>query len=230
MASMQPPTMKASSQPGIWQDHKKLFTRTYPTAQGQQVYNEHFRTQKGKEYRSWNPYRSKLAAALLKNIPPFNLTPTSHILYLGAATGTTVSHLSDIASDGMIYAVECAPMAMTKFLQVTKTRSNIIPLHQDASHPDRYRAFVPQVDLIYQDIAQRQQADIFMNNFNTFAKPETQGILMVKARSIDVSLSPQQAYNQVEHTLIENGFTVNAVKILTPYDKDHAVFLVQKKT
>jgi len=220
--------MKESVIPGIWEDRNKLLTKTLSGAQGLQVYNEHFMKKNRVEYRSWNPYRSKLAAAILKKLPPVQMSSSSQVLYLGAATGTTVSHVSDIVSQGMVYAVECAPVAMTKLLRITKHRKNIIPLLQDASHPDRYRAFVPQVDLVYQDIAQRRQADIFIDNMNTYAKPDAQGILMVKARSIDVSLAPKQAYDQVEGILKNKGFTILSMKILTPYDKDHAVFLVKK--
>ncbi len=48
------------------------------------------------EYRVWNPFRSKLAAAILGGIDQIHIKPGSKVLYLGAASGTTVSHVSDI--------------------------------------------------------------------------------------------------------------------------------------
>lgn len=48
------------------------------------------------EYRAWNPFRSKLAAAILGGIDQIHIKPGAKVLYLGAASGTTVSHVSDI--------------------------------------------------------------------------------------------------------------------------------------
>ena len=48
------------------------------------------------EYRVWNPFRSKLAAAILGGVDQIHMQPGSKVLYLGAASGTTVSHVADI--------------------------------------------------------------------------------------------------------------------------------------
>ena len=48
------------------------------------------------EYRVWNPFRSKLAAAILGGVDKIHMKPGAKVLYLGAASGTTVSHVSDI--------------------------------------------------------------------------------------------------------------------------------------
>lgn len=48
------------------------------------------------EYRVWNPFRSKLAAAILGGIDKIHMDPGSKVLYLGAASGTSVSHVADI--------------------------------------------------------------------------------------------------------------------------------------
>ena len=44
----------------------------------------------------WNPFRSKLAAAILGGVDKIHMKPGSKVLYLGAASGTTVSHVSDL--------------------------------------------------------------------------------------------------------------------------------------
>lgn len=218
--------MQQTTSPGIYRRGDKLFTINPPSCHGTTVYNEHLITEDDTEYRSWNPYRSKLAAALLKNLT-ITIPPDAHILYLGAATGTTVSHLSDIANQGAVYAVENAPLAMAKLLTVSDKRTNIIPILADANHPDRYTSIVPPtVDLVYQDISQRNQADIFLHNLERYLKPEGIGILMVKARSIDVALPPKQAYFQVNQALQRGGCSIEKTMDLAPYDKDHAVFLV----
>ena len=207
----------------------KLFTRNPEQCNGISVYGEHLKTINGSQYRSWNPYRSKLAATLLKKEFTLSLPENSTVLYLGAATGTTVSHLSDLISNGTIYAVEHSPISMKKLLSVVEPRQNIIPLFEDANHPDRYFSIVPQVDLVYQDISQRNQADIFIRNMNLYLKPGGTGIIMVKARSIDVSLPPKKAYRIVEHELKDQDVTIHQSFSLSPFEKDHAAFVVQKQ-
>ncbi|MBS3748736.1 MAG: fibrillarin-like rRNA/tRNA 2'-O-methyltransferase [Candidatus Thermoplasmatota archaeon] len=207
----------------------KLFTRNPEQCNGISVYGEQLKTINGSQYRSWNPYRSKLAAALLKKKFTLSLPENSTVLYLGAATGTTVSHLSDLISNGTIYAVEHSPISMKKLLSVVEPRQNIIPLFEDANHPDRYFSIVPQVDLVYQDISQRNQSDIFIRNMNMYLKPGGTGIIMVKARSIDVSLPPKKAYRIVEHELRDQDVTIHQSFSLSPFEKDHAAFVLQKQ-
>ena len=207
----------------------KLFTKNPKQCNGISIYGEHLKTVNEDQYRSWNPYRSKLAAALIKKKFTLSLPEDSTVLYLGAATGTTVSHLSDLLPDGMIYAVEHSPISMKKLLVVVEPRKNIIPLYEDANHPDRYYPIVPQVDILYQDISQRNQADIFIRNMNTYLKSGGIGIIMVKARSIDVSLPPKKAYHIVKHELNDQDIDITQSFSLSPFEKDHAAFVVQKQ-
>jgi len=219
--------MTADSQRRLIQKKRKLFTRNPKECIGTTVYGEQLKEIDGIEYRSWNPYRSKLAAALLKKKISLPVTENSTILYLGAATGTTISHLSDISVQGSIYAVEHSPISMKKLLGMAGKRNNIIPILEDANHPDRYYPIVPIVDIIYQDISQRNQADIFIRNLNRYLKPGGTGFIMVKARSIDVSLPPKKAYNIVEQELLHHHIHIEQSFTLSPFDKDHAIFIVQ---
>ena len=112
-------------------------------------------------YRLWDPFRSKLAALLLKSKGRgLRLKRDAKVLYLGAATGTTVSHVSDIVADGLVYAVEFSPRSMRDLIRLCERRKNIIPILADAARPEAYAALVEPVDLVYQDIAQRNQAEI----------------------------------------------------------------------
>ncbi len=121
------------------------------------VYGE--RIQNG--YRLWDPYRSKLAALILKGKgQAISLRVDSKILYLGAATGTTVSHLADIVSEGLVYAVEFSARSMRDLIGLCERRTNIIPILADAAKPEDYAPLLEPVDLIYQDVAQRNQAQI----------------------------------------------------------------------
>jgi fibrillarin-like pre-rRNA processing protein len=216
--------MKQTKIRGVFKDRNQIFTANQTPKV--KVYNEKIVKYKNKEYRSWNPYRSKLAAAIL-NGSEFEIEPKTDVLYLGAATGTTVSHISDILKNGTVYAVESSAIALKKLLTVCEKRKNIVPILENANHPDRYSSIVPKVDLVYQDISQRNQAEIFSKNVEKYLKKDGFAILMVKARSIDVSLKPKSAYDLVCKSLEENKFKIKNIVDLSPYEKDHAAIFVK---
>lgn len=217
--------MKPAEIAGVFRKNDKIYTENPASCRGIQVYNERLIHHKDKEFRSWNPYRSKLAAAILKELT-FEIKQDSNVLYLGAATGTTVSHISDIVKNGTVYAVESSPFAANELIQLSQRRQNIIPILEDANHPNRYSFFVPSVDIVYQDISQRNQAEIFLENIKKYLKKDGIAIIMVKARSIDVSLKPTKAYELVANKLKEQKLKIVDTIDLAPYEKDHAAIIV----
>ena len=178
----------------IYQKDDMLATKNITP--GLRVYGEKLINEEEDEYRLWNPHRSKLAAALLNGLENFKLEKDFKVLYLGASTGTTVSHISDVVSDGIIYAVEFSPVSMRKLNNLCKTRPNIAPLLNDATKPKNYIDLVEKVDLVYCDVAQPNQSELFMKNMNLFLKDGGQGLLMIKARSIDVEQKPKKIFKE----------------------------------
>jgi len=217
--------MKPSEIQGVFRYKNKLYTENLVSCKGIKIYNEKLVNHKGRQYRSWSPYRSKLVAAILKGLN-IEIKSDAKVLYLGAATGTTVSHVSDIVKDGIVFAVENSPVAVKKLIKVAEKRQNIIPILEDAFHPDRYSNFISTVDIIYQDISQRNQAEIFISNIKTFLKKKGLGVLMVKARNIDVSLKPEKAYELVCSKLKNERIKIINKIDLKPYEKDHAAIIV----
>ena len=194
---------------------------------GTSVYGEELISE-GEEYRIWNPRRSKLAAALLNGLENLELDEASKVLYLGASTGTTVSHISDIVIDGKIYAVEFSPTTAKKLVQLSRQRLNIAPILGDATKPKGYLNLVEKTDLVYCDVAPPTQTELFMRNMNLFAKDDGVGLLMIKARSIDVVQKPKKIFKLQEQKLKEKGFKIIEKVKLEPYEKDHIAFLVEK--
>ena len=195
---------------------------------GTSVYGEQLIKSDDKEYRIWNPTRSKLAASLLNGMEKLDIPENSKILYLGASTGTTVSHISDIIKDGLIYAVEFSPVTAKKLVRLANQRTNIAPILGDATKPKEYLNIVEKVDLVYCDVAQPTQTELFVKNMNIFAKEDGKGLLMLKARSIDVVQKPKKIFKEEEKKLKEKGFAVLEKIKLEPYEKDHIAFLVEK--
>jgi fibrillarin-like pre-rRNA processing protein len=194
---------------------------------GTSVYGEEL-IQEDAEYRIWNPRRSKLAAALLNGLEHLELEDTSKVLYLGASTGTTVSHISDIVINGRIYAVEFSPTTAKKLVQLSRQRHNIAPILGDATKPKGYMNIVEKADLVYCDVAQPTQTELFMKNMNLFLKDDGMGMITIKARSIDVVQKPKKIFKQEEKKLIEKGFRIIDKVKLEPYEKDHIALLVEK--
>ena len=180
------------------------------------------------EYRVWNPRRSKLAAALLNGLENLEIQDTSKVLYLGASTGTTVSHISDIVINGRVYAIEFSPTTAKKLVQLSRQRHNISPILGDATKPKEYLNIVEKTDLVYCDVAQPTQSELFMKNMNLFSKDDGMGLLMIKARSIDVVQKPKKIFKEQEKKLKEKGFKIIEKVKLEPYEKDHIAFLVER--
>lgn len=208
-------------------EKKKLATLNF--APGHTVYGEKLVKIEGNEYRSWNPFRSKLAAAILNGLKKLPIKPGHKVLYLGAATGTTPSYISDIIEQkGRVFCIEFSPRVFRELIdRVCNYRQNMIPILDDARLPERYRMFIEEVDEIYCDIAQPEQAKILANNADMFLKSKGWVLLAIKARSINVAEEPTKIYEKELQTLRERSFDVDQVIQLEPYDKDHIMVLAK---
>jgi len=174
--------------------------------------------------RIWEPYRSKLAA-LYHVGKGVELESSLRVLYLGAANGTTVSHVADYTE--AVYAVEFAPRPMQDLIEVARRRKNVIPIMADATRPETYAPLVETVDLVYQDVAQPDQAVIAIRNC-VFLKPGGYLILMLKTRSVDVRKDPGLVFDETIEALKEAGFIVQETVWLVPYHQDHAAIVCTK--
>jgi fibrillarin-like pre-rRNA processing protein len=175
--------------------------------------------------RVWDPYRSKLGALYYKINPPA-LTSEMRVLYLGAAHGTTVSHIADYTE--IVYAVEIAPRPMQDLLEVSRSRGNIVPIMADAGRPETYAPLIEAVDLIYQDVAQPNQVVIAVRNC-MFLKTGGTLILMLKTRSVDIRRNPDDILTEAESGLTQAGLRIVAHTWLEPYHKDHAAIICTQK-
>jgi rRNA 2'-O-methyltransferase fibrillarin len=147
------------------------------------------------EYRTWNPFRSKLAASIVGGIENIYMQPGTKVLYLGAASGTTVSHVSDLVGpEGRVYAVEFSKRSGRDLVNMAKKRTNIIPIIEDARHPQKYRMLVPMCDTIFADVAQPDQARILGVNAAMFIKNRGNFVISIKANCIDSTKAPEKIF------------------------------------
>jgi len=178
------------------------------------------------EYRVWNPFRSKLAAAVLGGVDDIWIKPGSKVLYLGAAAGTSVSHVSDIVGpEGCVYAVEFSHRPGRDLINMAKARTNVIPIIEDARHPLKYRMLVSMVDCIFADVAQPDQARIVALNAHYFLKQGGHSVISVKASCIDSTAAPEAVFRREVSKLQSENFKPMEQLTLEPYERDHAVVI-----
>ncbi|XP_045532963.1 rRNA 2'-O-methyltransferase fibrillarin [Pieris brassicae] len=176
------------------------------------------------EYRVWNPFRSKLAAAIMGGVDGIHIMPGKRVLYLGAASGTTVSHVSDIVGpEGLVYAVEFSHRSGRDLINVAKKRTNIIPIIEDARHPLKYRMLVGMVDVIFADVAQPDQARIVSLNAQHFLKNGGHFVISIKASCIDSTAQPEAVFAAEVKRLTAEKLKPQEQLTLEPYERDHAV-------
>jgi fibrillarin-like pre-rRNA processing protein len=217
--------------PGVYRltDGNRASIATKSFHPGSSVYGEKLIDVDGTEYRLWATRRSKLAAAIQNGLNEMPIQPGSRVLYLGAASGTTVSHVSDIVGpQGVVNAVEFSPRIARDLFQLATVRRNIIPIIDDARHPSRYRPLVSgPVDVVYQDVAQTNQAKILYDNLSTFCSFGAWGMIAIKARSIDSASDVNTIYRREVALLEEMGLQVVEQVNLEPLEKDHLFVVVR---
>lgn len=181
-----------------------------------------------KEYRTWSVYRSKLAAAIICGANAIHIGPGTKVLYLGAASGTTVSHVSDLVGpEGVVYAVEFSHRSGRDLVEMSQRRPNIVPIIEDARHPVKYRMLVGQVDTIFMDVAQPNQSQILALNAAYFLKTDGNFVISVKANCIDSTAAPEAVYaSEIEKMKKDNLRPKTQISIDT-FERGHAVIIGQ---
>jgi fibrillarin-like pre-rRNA processing protein len=192
---------------------------------GNSVYGEKIIKYDDIEYRLWDPFRSKLAGAILKGLKENPIKQSSKVLYLGASTGTTVSHVSDIIGNtGIIFPVEPSVRVARELLEnVSSKRHNIIPIISDARNYLKYYGYFGIVDVVYSDIAQPDQTMIAIDNCKSYLKDNGDLLIIIKTRSIDVLTDPKIVTQNEAKKLEENNFTIMQIINLEPFEKDHSI-------
>jgi len=209
----------------VFSDRGRLYTASM--SPGKRVYGERLFTLSGTEYREWDPRRSKLSAYLTVGGTSFPFRKDSKVLYLGASSGTTPSHVADICSEGKVYCVEFAQRMFRDLVATCETRPNMMPILGDATKPSEYSMFADSVDVVYQDVAQKMQAKILCDNMDAFNA--AYGMVAVKARSEDVTASPESIFKDAEKVIRERGYKVIDSQQLDPYEKAHAMIVVSRE-
>ncbi|GAA5932023.1 rRNA methyltransferase NOP1 [Sporobolomyces koalae] len=178
------------------------------------------------EYRVWNPFRSKLAAGILGGLDNIHIGPGKKVLYLGAASGTSVSHVADVVGpEGTVYAVEFSHRSGRDLVNMAKKRTNVIPIVEDARHPNKYRMLLSMVDVVFADVAQPDQARIVALNAHHFLKNGGHAVISIKASCIDSTAPAEVVFAAEVKKLQSESFKPREQLTLEPYERDHAMLV-----
>jgi fibrillarin-like pre-rRNA processing protein len=176
---------------------------------GETVYGEELVKIGKEEFRIWDLWRSKPAAAIKKGLKDFPIKKGSKVLYLGIASGTTASHFSDIIEKkGIIYGVEFSERVLRELIPHAEKRENIVPILGDARKPEEYRNIVMEkVDVVYCDVASPDEIELFIRNCLEFLKPKGYGMIAIKSRSIDVLKRPEEIYKEARKRRLRSYYS-----------------------
>jgi fibrillarin-like pre-rRNA processing protein len=211
--------------PGVFLIEDRLATLN--RIKGFDPFNDGLIEKEKKEFRFWNPTRSKLAAAIMKKIKTVPINSGTKLIYLGAAHGMTVSHISDIiGEEGMIYAIEFSDKPFNELLPIASKLKNIAPILADARKPEEYQ-WIEKVDIVYCDIAQPDQTEIAIRNCKEFLKKNGYLMLAIKTQSIDVTKSTKQVTDAEINKLKDARFEIIDWKMLEPFEDKHS-FVIGK--
>ncbi len=139
---------------------------------------------------------SKLKAIMKNREVP--IEKGNKVLYLGASHGVTAEIISKrVGEEGFVFCLDISHEVMRSLLPFCEKHENTCPLLFDASKPEEYENRVTEVDMIYQDLAQKNQVEIFKKNAEKFLKKHGKFILIIKTQSIDSIKEPSEVLKTV---------------------------------
>ena len=223
---------------GIRKEGRSLWTRN--AVKGISVRGERRKKDSRIEWRHWDPTKSKVAASLLKTQrEPSLMLPRegTTCLYLGASSGTTVSHIHDHVCgsgnhhNGRVVAVEIAPRMMRDLSKLSELRPGLIPVLGDARDPLVISPYLrSKVDWIHQDISIADQTNSFLKISEIFLKVGGIGLLSLKAASERWLEGGDDSRFAVAKKLIESNKKIVLLEIIdiSYFEGQHRVFVIER--
>lgn len=95
---------------------------------------------------------------------------------------------------------------------------------EDARYPNKYRMLMSQVDVIFADVAQPDQARIVALNAHHFLKNGGHIVVSIKASCIDSTAPAEAVFAQEVKKMIEENIKPHEQLTLEPYERGASPF------
>ena len=220
--------MKVNDNTIFWitiKNKKKLATLN--NAGINEAYNEKLTEINGKQYNVWNPYTSKLAAAIVNGMEIFPILEKTKVLYLNTTIEKTLSHISDIIGmNGKIFVVRDMVENSKNFLEkVRNNRVNIFSITRENGVPARFSS-TEMVNVVYVDITQHNETEVAIQNCKNYLRNGGFLMLVVPTKKIDFINNPSKQ-NLEEMQKLQSSFEIIQQINLTDFFKEYSMIIAK---
>ena len=195
------------------------------------------------EFLEWNPYKSKLAAAIRSGLQILPIIKNSKVVCINLPEESTILHISNIVgSDGSVFVIDVNKNKKSFLNKLVNTHKNIIPIYDTVDELPSSSSITGKVDALYVDILESEQIEQIVEKYGSLLKNE--GFLMLVTKKDDAILE-----NDIVGWMAEQRAGLNKIREITaklksqfeiiqeinlgvnyvmePYHKLHAFILAQ---
>jgi len=193
-----------------------------------EAYNEKLTEINGKQYNVWNPYTSKLAAAIVNGMEIFPILKKTKVLYLNGTIEKTLSHISDIIGvNGKIFILRDINENSKNFLEnVMNDRTNVFTITRDNGDPAKFSSKSEMVNVVYVDITQHNETEVAIQNCKRYLRDGGFLMLVVPTKKIDFVNNPN-GQNLEEIQKLQSSFEIIQQINLTDFFKEHSMIIAK---
>ena len=139
------------------------------------------------EFLEWNPYKSKLAAAIRNGLQIIPIIKNSKIVCINLPEESTMLHISNIVgSGGSVFVIDVNKNKKSFLNKLVNTHKNIIPIYDKVDELSFFSSITGKVDALYVDIPESEQIEQIVEKYGSLLKNE--GFLMFVTKKDDAIL------------------------------------------
>ena len=222
-------------------DKEQLATKNI--VEGTKTHKEKIVIVNDEEFLEWNPYKSKLAAAIRNGLQILPIIKNSKVVCINLLEESTMLHISNIVgSGGSVFVIDVNKNKKSFLNKLVDTHKNIIPIYDAADELSFSSSITGKVDALYVDLPESEQIEQIVEKYGSLLKNE--GFLMLVTKKDDAILENDIAGWMAEQragfdkireitTKLKSQFEIiqeinlGVNYVMEPYHRLHAFILAQ---
>ena len=161
------------------------------------------------EFLEWNPYKSKLAAAIRNGLQILPIIKNSKVVCINLPEESTILHISNIVgSGGSVFVIGVNKNKKSFLNKLVNTQKNIIPIYDTVDELSFSSSVTGKVDVLYVDIPESEQIEQIVEKYGSLLKNE--GFLMFVTKKDDAILE-----NNIVGWMAEQRAGLNKIREIT---------------